>query len=77
MVKLLKGAKASGKKLLLLAVRLVGSAAFIKIELVIQFIEHLTNGMLMDVNTVWFNVKTIARFTDDVLYKIREDGNIY
>jgi len=33
--------------------------------------------MLMDVNAVWFNVKTIAKVAQELIFKVREHGNIY
>jgi hypothetical protein len=32
---------------------------------------HLLNGMLLDVNAVWYNVKSIASLCRDVIFKAR------
>ena len=42
----------------------------------IYAVGHLVNGMLMDVNAVWFNVKTIARLASEIIFKTTTDGNI-
>lgn len=39
-------------------------------------VGHLVNGMLMDVNAVWFNVKTISRLATEILFKITRDERI-
>ncbi|MGS2741634.1 FAD/NAD(P)-binding protein [Sinomicrobium sp. M5D2P17] len=39
-------------------------------------VGHLVNGMLMDVNAVWFNVKTTARLAGELIFKITGDGRI-
>jgi uncharacterized NAD(P)/FAD-binding protein YdhS len=36
-------------------------------------VGHLVNGMLMDVNAVWYNVKTIQRLSHDIILKIRNE----
>ncbi|WP_037321597.1 FAD/NAD(P)-binding protein [Salegentibacter sp. Hel_I_6] len=43
----------------------------------IYAVGHLANGMLMDVNAVWYNVKTIAKVAQELIFKVREHGNIY
>jgi len=43
----------------------------------IYAVGHLANGMLMDVNAVWFNVKTIAKVAQELIFKVREHGDIY
>ncbi|MDT0678106.1 hypothetical protein [Autumnicola musiva] len=40
-------------------------------------VGHLVNGMLLDVDTVWFNIKTISRFASELVFKINEDEDIY
>ncbi|RAV29374.1 FAD/NAD(P)-binding protein [Sinomicrobium soli] len=37
-------------------------------------VGHLVNGMLMDVNAVWFNVRTIARMATGIISKITRNG---
>jgi len=32
---------------------------------------HLVNGMLLDVNAVWYNVRSIASLTKDIIFKVR------
>lgn len=39
-------------------------------------VGHLANGMLLDVDTVWFNLRTISRFTRELVLKINEDEDI-
>ncbi|WBL23955.1 FAD/NAD(P)-binding protein [Zunongwangia sp. HRR-M8] len=39
-------------------------------------VGHLVNGMLMDVNAVWFNVKTIARLASEIIFKTTSNGHI-
>ncbi|MGS2764238.1 FAD/NAD(P)-binding protein [Sinomicrobium sp. M5D2P9] len=39
-------------------------------------VGHLVNGILIDVNAVWFNVKTIARLATKIIFKITGDGRI-
>lgn len=39
-------------------------------------VGHLVNGMLIDVNAMWFNVKTIARLAGELIFKITGDGRI-
>ncbi|WP_194778043.1 FAD/NAD(P)-binding protein [Pararhodonellum marinum] len=42
----------------------------------IYAIGHLVNGVLMDVNAVWYNVKTIESMSHDIILKIR-NGDFY
>lgn len=42
----------------------------------IYAVGHLVNGMLMDVNAVWFNVKTIARLASEIIFKTTTNGHI-
>lgn len=37
----------------------------------IYALGHLVNGIMLDVNAVWFNVRTVAALTRDILFKIR------
>ncbi len=37
-------------------------------------VGHLVNGILIDVNSVWYNVKTVGMLTQDIILKIR-NGN--
>ncbi|WBL24042.1 FAD/NAD(P)-binding protein [Zunongwangia sp. HGR-M22] len=39
-------------------------------------VGHLINGMLMDVNAVWFNVKTIARLASEIIFKTTSNGHV-
>ncbi|MDN3594069.1 FAD/NAD(P)-binding protein [Zunongwangia endophytica] len=39
-------------------------------------VGHLVNGMLMDVNAVWFNVRTIARLASEIIFKTTTNGHI-
>jgi len=32
---------------------------------------HLVNGILLDVNAVWYNVRSIASLTKDIIFKVR------
>jgi len=32
---------------------------------------HMVNGMLLDVNAVWYNVRSIASLTKDIIFKVR------
>lgn len=36
-------------------------------------VGHIVNGMLMDVNAVWYNVRTIQRLSHDIILKIRNE----
>jgi uncharacterized NAD(P)/FAD-binding protein YdhS len=36
-------------------------------------VGHIVNGMLMDVNAVWYNVKTIQRLSHDIILKIQNE----
>ncbi|SHM70792.1 Uncharacterized NAD(P)/FAD-binding protein YdhS [Cyclobacterium lianum] len=38
-------------------------------------VGHLVNGMLMDVNAVWFNVKTVRNLTQEILFRILDGNN--
>ena len=42
----------------------------------IYAVGHLVNGMLMDVNAVWFNVKTIERLASELIFKTTTNGDI-
>lgn len=42
----------------------------------IYAVGHLVNGMLMDVNAVWFNVKTIARLASEIIFKTTANGHV-
>jgi len=42
----------------------------------IYAVGHLVNGMLMDVNAVWFNVKTIARLASEIIFKTSANGHV-
>ncbi|MFC4870746.1 FAD/NAD(P)-binding protein [Negadavirga shengliensis] len=35
---------------------------------------HLVNGQLMDVNAIWFNVKTVKLLSQEVIFKIQQDA---
>ncbi|MCC5920855.1 MAG: FAD/NAD(P)-binding protein [Cyclobacteriaceae bacterium] len=37
---------------------------------------HLVNGILMDVNAVWFNVRTIETLVEELLFKLRHRDSI-
>src|SRR5690606_14149988 len=37
----------------------------------IYALGHIVNGMLLDVNAVWFNVRTAATLTKEILCKIQ------
>jgi uncharacterized NAD(P)/FAD-binding protein YdhS len=39
-------------------------------------VGHLVNGILIDVNAVWYNVKTIQRLSHDLILKIRNAANL-
>ncbi|HSJ69423.1 MAG TPA: FAD/NAD(P)-binding protein [Anditalea sp.] len=32
---------------------------------------HMVNGMMLDVNAVWYNVRSIASLTKDIIFKVR------
>jgi len=32
---------------------------------------HMVNGMLLDVNAVWYNVRSISSLTKDIMFKVR------
>jgi uncharacterized NAD(P)/FAD-binding protein YdhS len=41
----------------------------------IYALGHIVNGLLLDVNAVWFNVRTAATLSKDILFNLR-DGRI-
>ncbi|GGZ20165.1 hypothetical protein GCM10007049_10890 [Echinicola pacifica] len=41
----------------------------------IYAVGHLANGILMDVNAVWYNVQTISILVKDVLFRLKNKGN--
>lgn len=45
-------------------------------DLPIYALGHINNGMLLDVNSVWFNVKTAMTAAKDILFKIQMNERI-
>ncbi|MAN26198.1 MULTISPECIES: hypothetical protein [Mesonia] len=46
-------------------------------DLPMYALGHINNGMLLDVNSVWFNVKTAMIAAKDILFKIQMNDRIY
>ncbi|WP_200975129.1 FAD/NAD(P)-binding protein [Echinicola sp. 20G] len=40
----------------------------------IYAVGHLANGLLMDVNAVWYNVRTIGTLVKDLVFRLQEKG---
>ncbi|AGA77282.1 FAD/NAD(P)-binding protein [Echinicola vietnamensis] len=40
----------------------------------IYAVGHIANGILMDVNAVWYNVKTIGTLARDIIFRLAEEG---
>ena len=45
-------------------------------DLPLYALGHINNGMLLDVNSVWFNVKTSMIAAKDILFKIQMNERI-
>ncbi|MDT0644759.1 FAD/NAD(P)-binding protein [Zunongwangia sp. F363] len=39
-------------------------------------VGHLANGILLDVDAMWFNVRTISRLVNEIIFKVKENGDI-
>ncbi|MDT0645517.1 FAD/NAD(P)-binding protein [Zunongwangia sp. F260] len=38
-------------------------------------VGHLANGFLLDVDAMWFNVRTISRLVSEIIFKVKQDGD--
>ncbi|MDT0686341.1 FAD/NAD(P)-binding protein [Autumnicola psychrophila] len=41
----------------------------------IYAVGHLANGLLLDVDAMWFNVRTISRLVSEIIFKVEQDGD--